>query len=668
MLRGRSITKFLGSSLILEDVNIGVLPGRITGVISLESKETGALLRILGGHDSSHASGGIFLGDTPLPTRRTSGFHDFGIGLVPGVSRLVSHLPVLDHLVMGAWAGRHSPLGRISLSRSMAAFRPLLDRFRFDPSIYTPCGELTLEDRQKLSVIMGLLEGPRYLLLEDVTSALSLEMTTTLMEVLKEERDRGKGIAFVPDSPHQVFGLCDDVVVLRSGKAVFHRSVEDVDIEELFNIMNNSEYGIRQAIENKFHQFRDHIPRLGPLLERSLKVLGNFTGVFQAMTFHWEDGRLWVTPSKYWKKEATLPSSRTAKAILEALPAHRSEGRLQWNSLWWTWFRLSEGRKQAALLILETPSPQTPTFLQILSELRLAVFQLARRLKEEEEQKFREVQSIRLTKEMDIARHIQNSILPKSLTLPGYQVAALVETATEVGGDAYELLSTPLGNFIGIGDVSGHGLASGIMALIEMAAFHGVVQTHMRFVRNPEPHVIYDLVNKVLCELNRDRIGSDKFMTKVLMVENDGRFIHAGTHEIGLFFCARDRKVRHLEEMIDRTAFLGLSEHLESSGSLGQFEMEEGDTLLLYTDGLIEAKNAQGEQFDLRRVEEILTEFQNAPVRTLVNTLRERVFAFASEGDVKKNGGRLADDLTLLVLRRGPPPSPPESEEPDPLV
>jgi sigma-B regulation protein RsbU (phosphoserine phosphatase) len=83
----------------------------------------------------------------------------------------------------------------------------------------------------------------------------------------------------------------------------------------------------------------------------------------------------------------------------------------------------------------------------------------------------------RLQGEMETAKNIQTSILPANPALEGYTIAASMETATEVGGDVYDLVPNPYGNYFGIGDVAGHGLSAGIMALINMAAFHGALET-----------------------------------------------------------------------------------------------------------------------------------------------------------------------------------------------
>ncbi|MBN2509396.1 MAG: hypothetical protein JXB03_03930, partial [Spirochaetales bacterium] len=119
----------------------------------------------------------------------------------------------------------------------------------------------------------------------------------------------------------------------------------------------------------------------------------------------------------------------------------------------------------------------------------------------------------RLEGEMNIAKEIQTSIVPKELDIPGYETACSMSTATEVGGDAYDSRQNPFGNYFSIGDVSGHGLPSGITALIQITAFQTALETSQVLAKELRISQMYDIINRILCTINRDRIGSDKFMT-----------------------------------------------------------------------------------------------------------------------------------------------------------
>ena len=258
----------------------------------------------------------------------------------------------------------------------------------------------------------------------------------------------------------------------------------------------------------------------------------------------------------------------------------------------------------------------------------------------------------RLSGEMDIARNIQTSIVPRAITIPGYQAAAGMSTATEVGGDLYDCLSSEFGTYLDISDVSGHGLPAGMMALIHLSALHGAIFTSQTLKRELAISDLYDVINKVLVSINKKRIGSDKFMTCSVLRENNGTFTHAGTHLISLLYRKESDSVEELRDMIDKTAFLGLSEYVTSRQSEGSFSMKTGDALLLYTDGAIEAKDSHGEQYGLERLKGTFKRCVEEPPEQIIKAINESVSQFAESGDIKKYGGRLADDVSLMVLKK----------------
>ncbi|RPJ09185.1 MAG: serine/threonine-protein phosphatase [Spirochaetaceae bacterium] len=258
----------------------------------------------------------------------------------------------------------------------------------------------------------------------------------------------------------------------------------------------------------------------------------------------------------------------------------------------------------------------------------------------------------RLQGEMEIAKTIQTSIVPGTIQIPGYECRASMVTASEVGGDAYDCYPVEKGAYFGIGDVSGHGLPAGITALIQLTAFQTAIATSNSVGRQLEPYEIYDLVNKILCGINRDRIGSDKFMTQNYFYAENNTITHAGSHVIAILYQKNQNSTRELPELANRTAFMGISEHIASKTSAGTFTMDEGDVLLLYTDGIIESKNQYGTQFGLSRLAEILAGNATKSLDEIMITIMDTVREHATSGDLKKYNGNLADDASLFLIRK----------------
>lgn len=258
----------------------------------------------------------------------------------------------------------------------------------------------------------------------------------------------------------------------------------------------------------------------------------------------------------------------------------------------------------------------------------------------------------RLNQEMDVAKQIQVSILPKSIALPGFDVASSMTTASEVGGDLYDFVATKFGNYLDVGDVSGHGLPAGMMALIHMAALHGALAASETCGRALAAEELYDIVNRCLIEINRDRIGSDKFMTCNMFLEKEGQFFHAGSHMIAAVYRAATGSVERLTSLIDKAAYLGISEYASAAGSAGSFSMKAGDILVLYTDGLTEARDRSGAFFGLERLEAALLQHASSPAEEIRAGIFDTLSEFAESGDFAKFGGNFADDVSIIVAKK----------------
>ncbi len=258
----------------------------------------------------------------------------------------------------------------------------------------------------------------------------------------------------------------------------------------------------------------------------------------------------------------------------------------------------------------------------------------------------------RLSNELHIAKNIQTSILPAEVKIPGYETATNMVTATEVGGDVYDYMRTEAGTYLGIGDVSGHGLPAGIMALIQLVAFEAVVMATQTLKKQIQPYEIYNIVNKLLCNINRDRIGSDKFMTQNYFFVKNGTFSHAGAHEIALLFRKKQRDVIELNDLSKKAAFMGISELATARNSSGSFKLNKSDVLLLYTDGAIQARDENGNQFGIDKLKKILDKNHALPLKELIRVIMTELQDHAQNGDLKKYNGNFADDVSLFVLRK----------------
>lgn len=242
----------------------------------------------------------------------------------------------------------------------------------------------------------------------------------------------------------------------------------------------------------------------------------------------------------------------------------------------------------------------------------------------------------RLEKELDLARQIQVSILPRRLVAEGVELAAVMTTATEVGGDYYDVLPVDGGCWIGIGDVSGHGVTSGLIMLMVQSAVAGLV------ARDPKasPREAVTIVNRVLFENIRHRMLKDDFVTFSLLRVTDRRIVFAGAHEHFLVMRDRSKRVEHIETP---GTWLGVLPEIGQFTPETTVDLEKNDLVVLYTDGITEARNEAGEQYGFDRLCKMVERHRDDSIESI----RDTVLADVSQWSANRD-----DDATLVLLRQ----------------
>ena len=252
-----------------------------------------------------------------------------------------------------------------------------------------------------------------------------------------------------------------------------------------------------------------------------------------------------------------------------------------------------------------------------------------------------EAENLRMSAELNITRRLQQMLLPKDNELnsiPGLDVAGFMEPAEEVGGDYYDVLRENGRIKIGIGDVTGHGLESGVMMLMVQTAVRTLLNT-----AESDPATFLNVINHTIYE-NVNRMRSDKNLTLAIIdYSDDGNLVLSGQHEEMIVVRANGEV-----EMVDTLNLgfpIGLEEDISAFVSQISVKLEPGDVVVLYTDGVTEAENADKKLYGIERL--------SAAVKA--NHTRSAVeIKSAIIADVKAYIGtsKVYDDITLLVLKQ----------------
>jgi serine phosphatase RsbU (regulator of sigma subunit) len=241
--------------------------------------------------------------------------------------------------------------------------------------------------------------------------------------------------------------------------------------------------------------------------------------------------------------------------------------------------------------------------------------------------------------EMEIATRIQTALLPRDQQLGSFVVAARMRPAAEVGGDYYDIIHLPGGRrWVAVGDVSGHGVESGLVMMMTQTSILTVLQARPDW----GPAEVFAAVNAVLWE-NLTRLRTGRYMTlNLVRLEADGLTL-AGKHQDLLVWRRAERRV---EVVSNQGCWLGIVPELGDAVVDQHLALAEGDLVLFYTDGVSEAMDADGRMFGLGRLSLALAEVADLALPAALDGLFARVETFQA---------RQEDDLTMLLVRRGDP-------------
>jgi len=244
----------------------------------------------------------------------------------------------------------------------------------------------------------------------------------------------------------------------------------------------------------------------------------------------------------------------------------------------------------------------------------------------------------RIEQELRVARTIQQASLPKEVPQPeGWQLSPFYQPAREVGGDFYDFFALEEGRVgVVVGDATGKGMPAALVAEATSNMLRAVAQA----LGSSSPGEVLSRVNETLLA----RIPPNMFVTCFYAVLDAGsaslRYANAG-HDLPYLWHGGDAG-----ELRARGMPLGLMPGM--SYEEGEISLSEGNCVLFYSDGLVEAHDPKGEMFGFPRLRTLIAE--HAEKESLEEALLEELYSFVGEGWEQE------DDITLLTLRRSASP------------
>jgi len=266
-----------------------------------------------------------------------------------------------------------------------------------------------------------------------------------------------------------------------------------------------------------------------------------------------------------------------------------------------------------------------------LAEANAEVLALNKRLQTE---------NSRLATELDIARQLQQMILPNTSELENLadlDIACTMVSATEVGGDYYDVIRIGDRILISIGDVTGHGIESGVMAIMAQTAIQTLVQT-----QTTDPINLHRVLNQVLYG-NIQRMQSDKSMTLALLDYGSGKLSVSGQHE-SILVIRHNGELQEIDTM-DLGFPLALEADITPFVAVSELVLRSGDVVLLYTDGITEAENPLKEHYGIERLKQVLQLNYLYSTQQILKAIMDDLMQFIDQRAI-------LDDCTLVVLKK----------------
>lgn len=270
--------------------------------------------------------------------------------------------------------------------------------------------------------------------------------------------------------------------------------------------------------------------------------------------------------------------------------------------------------------------PYNKTELIARIEINLTINKLSNELSEKNsELQKREARS---EQEKKLAGEVQYAVLPHNPKFPGFSIQTLYKPSTHMGGDFFDFFQNGDDLFALIGDVSGHGIPAALIMTAAKSVIHSLGEI------SNSPKEIITNANKQLCEmLGNHGIFLTLVLAKITPKTDQMEVISAGHNPVYLL------NKQNVIKIDSSGTFLGWDDR--ATWDSKTFSFQDGDTLFMYTDGLVEVENNDGEQFGDQKLLEII---EQAPPQKQLELALNASMEFCQE--------HITDDITIFTIQK----------------
>ncbi|OED44478.1 hypothetical protein AB833_01505 [Chromatiales bacterium (ex Bugula neritina AB1)] len=251
-----------------------------------------------------------------------------------------------------------------------------------------------------------------------------------------------------------------------------------------------------------------------------------------------------------------------------------------------------------------------------------------------------QAENVRISAELSVAAKIQQMILPTSdevSRISQLQLAAFMVPADEVGGDYYDILQVGDRVTVAIGDVTGHGLASGVLMMQTQIALRALLENSA-----VDDVSVLGKLNQSLYR-NLQRMQEDRNLSLSVVSHQGDQVSISGQHEDILLIDQNGSST--IIDTIDLGLPVGLEANIDAYLDTVNLSLKAGDGIVLYTDGITEAENAEGVQYGMDRLRQVVEQQWRNDVQHIVDSVIADVRSHIGSGPV-------VDDVTLVIMKQ----------------
>lgn len=230
----RGICKNFDAVVALNNASLKITPGKITALLGSNGSGKSTMIKVLAGLVKPN-NGEITFDGKPVQINAGNDAIKLGISTAFQDLSLIPTMTILDNIVLGMEPVTKQ--GFLDKKKALDEVLKLLDRFNIKCNPFDYVQTLPTSTQSMLEIAKAVYQKPRLLLLDEVTASLHKEETDTLFSILRELKSEGVAMVYVTHRMNEIFEICDDVTIMRSGKTVIEAPLSELTMDDIVYYM-----------------------------------------------------------------------------------------------------------------------------------------------------------------------------------------------------------------------------------------------------------------------------------------------------------------------------------------------------------------------------------------------------------------------------------------------